>query len=73
VQVRQPEVGKAGLVLTKAAPVRRLLGIEPVLPGIRAEVGETLVSIDIGLTGLVSRGTSSQHPVRTAPPWRAGD
>lgn len=43
--------------LTSAAQALRLLGVEPVLTGIRAEVAQTLVSLGVPLAGIVTRST----------------
>jgi len=43
--------------LLQAAKGIRLLGAEPVLTGIRAEVAQTIVSLGLDLTGVVTRAT----------------
>lgn len=43
--------------LIRAAAAVRLLGVEPVLTGIRPEVARTLVGLDIDLKGLVTLST----------------
>ena len=48
---------QAAAVLTNAAQALRLLGVIPVLTGIKAEVAQTLVSLGIDLTGIVTRST----------------
>ncbi len=48
---------QAAAVLTHAAQALRLLGVIPVLTGIKAEVAQTLVSLGIGLAGIVTRST----------------
>ncbi len=48
---------QAASTLTSAAQALRLLGVEPVLTGIRAEVAQTLVSLGVSLTGIVTRST----------------
>lgn len=48
---------QAAAVLTNAAQALRLLGVIPVLTGIKAEVAQTLVSLGIGLAGIVTRST----------------
>ena len=48
---------QAASALTSAAQALRLLGVEPVLTGIRAEVAQTLVSLGVSLTGIVTRST----------------
>lgn len=47
----------AANALTNAAQALRLLGVEPVLTGIRAEVAQTLVSLGVPLAGIVTRST----------------
>lgn len=48
---------QAAQTLTQAAQALRLLGVEPVLTGIRAEVAQTLVSLGVPLAGIVTRST----------------
>jgi rsbT co-antagonist protein RsbR len=48
---------QAAQTLTQAAQALRLLGVEPVLTGIRAEVAQTLVSLGVPLDGLATRST----------------
>ena len=48
---------QAAAVLTHAAQALRLLGVIPVLTGIKAEVAQTLVSLGIDLAGIVTRST----------------
>jgi anti-anti-sigma factor len=54
--VRMVDTQAAG-TLTQAAQALRLLGVHPVLTGIRAEVAQTLVSLGLPLTGIISLGT----------------
>ncbi|MEZ4383348.1 MAG: PAS domain S-box protein [Nannocystaceae bacterium] len=44
-------------VLIKAAKAVRLLGAEVILTGMRPEVAQTLVNIDVDLGGIITRGT----------------
>ncbi|MCA9659240.1 MAG: PAS domain S-box protein [Myxococcales bacterium] len=44
-------------VLIKAARAVRLLGAEAILTGMRPEVAQTLVNIDVDLGGIITRGT----------------
>jgi rsbT co-antagonist protein RsbR len=44
-------------VLIKAAKAVRLLGAEAILTGMRPEVAQTLVNIDVDLGGIITRGT----------------
>lgn len=46
---------QAANMLTGAAQALRLLGVEPVLTGIRAEVAQTLISIGVRLEGITTR------------------
>jgi len=46
---------QAASTLTGAAQALRLLGVEPVLTGIRAEVAQTLVSLGVRLDGIATR------------------
>ena len=48
---------QAAQTLTQAAQALRLLGVEPVLTGIRAEVAQTLVSLGVPLGGIATRST----------------
>jgi PAS domain S-box-containing protein len=48
---------QAARALTNAAQAVRLLGVEPVVTGIRAEVAQTLVGLGVPLTDLVTRST----------------
>ncbi len=48
---------QAASTLTGAARALRLLGVEPVLTGIRAEVAQTLVGLGIDLSGITTRST----------------
>jgi len=48
---------QAAAALTYAAQALRLLGVIPVLTGIKAEVAQTLVGLGIGLEGLITRST----------------
>lgn len=48
---------QAAAVLTHAAQALRLLGVIPVLTGIKAEVAQTLVSLGVGLENIVTRST----------------
>ncbi|HRI52137.1 MAG TPA: PAS domain S-box protein [Pseudomonadota bacterium] len=48
---------QAAAVLTNASQALRLLGVIPVLTGIKAEVAQTLIGLGIGLTGIVTRST----------------
>ena len=43
--------------LVRLAQAVRLLGAQVVLTGIRAEVAQTLVSLDVDLSGIVIKGT----------------
>jgi PAS domain S-box-containing protein len=43
--------------LLRAASALRLLGVEVVLTGIRAEVAQTLVSLHVDMSGITTRGT----------------
>jgi anti-anti-sigma regulatory factor len=45
----------AASTLTSAAQALRLLGVEPVLTGIRAEVAQTLIGIGVRLDGITTR------------------
>jgi rsbT co-antagonist protein RsbR len=47
----------AAAALTGAAQALRLLGVEPVLTGIRAEVAQTLVGLGVNLRGITTRST----------------
>lgn len=47
----------AASALTSAAQALRLLGVEAVLTGIRAEVAQTLVSLGVSLQGITTRAT----------------
>ncbi|WP_438030001.1 PAS domain-containing protein [Sorangium sp. So ce233] len=58
--------------LVKAARGVQLLGAEVVLTGIRPEVAQTLVTLGVELTGIVTRGTLQdgiRHAVSAARPW----
>jgi anti-anti-sigma regulatory factor/PAS domain-containing protein len=46
---------QAASTLTGAAQALRLLGVEPVLTGIRAEVAQTLVTLGVRLDGIATR------------------
>lgn len=46
---------QAARTLTSAAQALRLLGVEPVLTGIRAEVAQTLVTLGVGLDNIATR------------------
>src|SRR6185369_9231736 len=46
---------QAASTLTGAAQALRLLGVEPVLTGIRAEVAQTLVTLGVRLEGISTR------------------
>jgi anti-anti-sigma regulatory factor len=48
---------QAASALTQAAQALRLLGVDPILTGIRAEVAQTLVSLGVPLAGIVTRST----------------
>lgn len=48
---------QAASTLTSAAQALRLLGVAPVLTGIRAEVAQTLVGLGIDLSGITTRST----------------
>lgn len=48
---------QAASTLTSAARALRLLGVEPVLTGIRAEVAQTLVGLGVELSGITTRST----------------
>jgi anti-anti-sigma regulatory factor len=48
---------QAASALTNAAQALRLLGVDPVLTGIRPEVAQTLVSLGVRLEGIVTRST----------------
>ena len=48
---------QAAQALTNAAQALRLLGVDPVLTGIRPEVAQTLVSLGVRLEGIVTRST----------------
>ena len=43
--------------LLRAAAAVRLLGVEPILTGIRPEVARALVALDVDLKGLVTLST----------------
>lgn len=47
----------AALALTNAALALRLLGVEPVLTGIRPEVAQTLVGLGVHLSAITTRST----------------
>lgn len=58
---------QAATTLTSAARALRLLGVEPILSGIRPDVAQILVGLDIPLTDIVTCGTlqsSIQHALR---------
>ncbi|WP_437960580.1 PAS domain-containing protein [Sorangium sp. So ce119] len=58
--------------LLKAARGVQLLGAEVVLTGIRPEVAQTLVTLGVELTGIVTRGTLQdgiRYAVSAARPW----
>jgi len=46
---------QAARTLTSAAQALRLLGVEPVLTGIRAEVAQTLVTLGVRLDNIATR------------------
>lgn len=48
---------QAASALTNAAQALRLLGVEPVLTGIKPEVAQTLVGLGVGLAGITTRST----------------
>lgn len=48
---------QAASALTSAAQALRLLGVLPVLTGIRAEVAQTIVSLGVSLAGITTRST----------------
>ncbi len=48
---------QAASAITNAAQALRLLGVEPVLTGIRAEVAQTMVKLGVPLSGIVTRST----------------
>jgi rsbT co-antagonist protein RsbR len=47
----------AAATLTAAAQALRLVGVEPVLTGIRAEVAQTMVGLGVHLDGITTRST----------------
>ncbi|MFZ6178121.1 STAS domain-containing protein [Nannocystis pusilla] len=56
--------------LLRAAAAVRLLGVEPILTGIRPEVARTLVGLDVDLRGVVTLPTLQEgiaHATRNAP------
>lgn len=46
---------QAASTLTGAAQALRLLGVEPILTGIRAEVAQTLITLGVRLSGIATR------------------
>lgn len=54
--VRMVDTQAAG-TLTQAAQALRLLGVHPVLTGIRADVAQTLVSLGLPMAGIISLST----------------
>jgi PAS domain S-box-containing protein len=48
---------QAASALIGAAKALRLLGVEPVLTGVRPEIAQTLVSLGLGFDDIVTRGT----------------
>nr|WP_276603564.1 STAS domain-containing protein [Nannocystis pusilla] len=55
--------------LLRAAAAVRLLGVEPILTGIRPEVARTLVGLDVDLRGVVTLPTLQEgiaHATRNA-------
>jgi anti-anti-sigma regulatory factor/PAS domain-containing protein len=48
---------QAAAALTSAARALRLLGVEPVLSGVRPEVAQALVELDVPLAGIVTCGS----------------
>ncbi|MFO0576934.1 MAG: GAF domain-containing protein [Polyangia bacterium] len=48
---------QAASALTNAAQALRLLGVEPVLTGIRPEVAQTLIGLGVRLDGITTRST----------------
>jgi len=58
---------QAATALIGAARALRLLGVEPILSGIRPDVAQTLVSLGVDLSGVATCGTlqsSIQHALR---------
>jgi rsbT co-antagonist protein RsbR len=58
---------QAAQALTSAAQALRLLGVEPVLTGIRPEVAQTLIGLGVRLDGITTRSTLQsgiQHALR---------
>lgn len=48
---------QAASVLTNAAQALRLLGVEPVLTGIRSEVAQTMVGLGVRMDGIITHST----------------
>ncbi len=58
---------RAAAALTTTARALRLLGVEPVLSGIRPDVAQTLINLGVGLAGITTCSTlqsSIQHALR---------
>ncbi|MDC0715588.1 STAS domain-containing protein [Nannocystis bainbridge] len=67
--VPHADTAVAGALLRAAAAVR-LLGVEPILTGIRPDVARTLVGLDVDLRGVVTLPTLQEgiaHAARKAP------
>lgn len=56
---------QAASALTNAAQALRLLGVEPILTGIRPEVAQTLIGLGVRLDGITTRSTL-QNGIRFA-------